>query len=95
MSEWVKVAQSCLTLCDPVDYSHPGSSVYEILQARIWERVAISFCKGSPPPRDQAQVSCIVGRFFTVWATKEGIFFGFGVSWSMAKFYLIFLAWTS
>ena len=38
--KWVKVAQSCLTLCDPVDYSLPGSSVHEILQARILEWVA-------------------------------------------------------
>ena len=36
----MKVAQSCLTLCDPVDYSLPGSSVHEILQARILEWVA-------------------------------------------------------
>ena len=42
--EWVsEVAQSCLTLCDPVDCSPPGSSVHGILQARILEWVAISF----------------------------------------------------
>ena len=39
----VLVTQSCLTLCDPMDYSLPGSSVHEILQARILEWVAISF----------------------------------------------------
>ena len=43
---WVLVAQSCLTLCDPVDGSPPGSFIHRILQARILEWVAISF-KGS------------------------------------------------
>ena len=43
----VKSLQSCLTLCDPIDCRPPGSSVQEILQARILEWVAISFSKGS------------------------------------------------
>ena len=42
-----EVAQPCLTLCDPMDFSLPGSSVHEILQARILEWVAISFSRGS------------------------------------------------
>ena len=42
-----EVAQSCLTLCDPVDYSPPDSSIHGILQARILEWVAISFSRGS------------------------------------------------
>ena len=41
----VLVAQSCLTLCDPMDYSPPGSSVHGILQARVLEWVAISFSR--------------------------------------------------
>ena len=41
------VAQSCLTLCDPIDYSPPGSSVHEILQVRILKWVAIPFSRGS------------------------------------------------
>ena len=45
-----EVAQSCLTLCDPVDYSPPGSSVHGILQARILEWVAISFSRESSCP---------------------------------------------
>ena len=69
--QYVLVFQSCLTLCDPVDYSLPGSSVHGILQARILEWVAISFSRGSSQPRDQTQVSCIVGRFFIVWATRD------------------------
>ena len=63
------VAQSCVTLCDPVDYSSPGSSDHGILQARILEWVAISSSRGSSPPRDWTQVSCIAGRFLTIWAT--------------------------
>ena len=63
------VAQSCPALCNPTDYS--GSSVHGILQARILEWVAVSFSRGSSQPRDQTQVSCIAGRFFTVWATRE------------------------
>ena len=47
-----EVAQSSLTLCDPVDCSLPGSSVHGILQARILEWVAISFSRGSSRPRD-------------------------------------------
>ena len=62
----VLVAQSCLTLCDPMDCSPPGSSVPGILQARILEWVAISFSRGSSQLRDQTHVSCIAGRFFIV-----------------------------
>ena len=59
-----EVAQSCLTLCNPMDCSLPGSSVHGIFQARVLEWVAISFSKGSFLPRDRTQVSCIVGRHF-------------------------------
>jgi len=69
--KWKLVAQSCLTLSDPVDCSPPGSSVHGILQARILEWVAISFSRGFSRPRDQTRVSCIAGRFFTNWATRE------------------------
>ena len=54
-----EVAQSCLTLCDPVDCSPPGSSVHGILQARILEWVAISSSRGFSRPRDRTQVSRI------------------------------------
>ena len=60
------IARFCPILCDPVDCSPPGPSVHEILQARILEKVAISSSRGFSPPRDQTQVSCIAGRFFTV-----------------------------
>ena len=66
MTEWVLLAQSCLTLCDTIDYNPPGSSVHGILQARILEWVTISFSRGSSPPRDQTWISCFAGRFFTI-----------------------------
>ena len=58
------VAQSCLILCDPMDYSPPRSSVYGIFQAEILERVAISYSAGSAQPRDRIHVSCVscIGR---------------------------------
>ena len=65
------VTQSCLTLCDPVDCSPPGSSVHGILQARILEWLAMSSSTGSSQTRDWTQVSHIAGRFFTIWATRE------------------------
>ena len=61
----VKVAQLCPTLCDPMDCSLPGSSVHGIPQARLLEWVAVPFSRGSSQPRDQTQVSCIAGGFFT------------------------------
>jgi len=58
-----------LYLTQHMDYSLPGSSVHGILQARILEWVAISSSRGSSRLRDQTQVSCSAGRFFTNWAT--------------------------
>ena len=69
----VLVSQLCLILCDPRDCSTPGSSAHGILQARILEWVAISFSRGSSQPRDQTQVFCIAGRFFTNWATQKSL----------------------
>ena len=56
----VKVAQSYLTLCDPMDYT-----VHGILQAKIVEWVALPFSRGSSQPRDRIQISRIAGGFFT------------------------------
>ena len=56
----VKVTQSCLTLCNPMDYT-----VHGILQARILEWVAIPFSRESSQPRDQTQISHTAGGFFT------------------------------
>ena len=65
------VAQSCLTLRDPMDCTPPGSSNHGILQARILEWAAMSSSRGSSQPRDWTQVSRIAGRFFTVWVIRE------------------------
>ena len=66
-----EVTQSCPTLRDPMDCCPPGSSIHGIFQARVLEWVAISFSRRSSQPRDWTQVSRIVGRHFTVWATRE------------------------
>ena len=62
----VLVAQSCPSLCNPMDYSSPGSSVHGLLQTRILEWVAIPFSRGSSQPRDQTQVLCMADKFFTI-----------------------------
>ena len=66
----VLVTQLCLTLCNSLNCSLPGSSVHGILQARILEWVAMPFSKGSSWPRNQTAVSLIAGRFFAIWAIK-------------------------
>ena len=70
-TNYSEVAQSCLTLCNPMDCNLPGSSVHGIFQARVLEWVAISFSRGSSWPWDWTQVSHIAGRHFTLWATRE------------------------
>ena len=76
-SSWMKakvlVSQSCLTVCDLMDCSPPGSSVHGILQAKILEWGAIPFSRGSSWPRDRTCVSCIAGRFFTIWANRWAV----------------------
>ena len=67
----MSVTQSCQTVWNPMDYSLPGSSDHGTLQAIILEWVAIPFSRGSSPPRDTTQVSCVVGGFFTIWATRR------------------------
>ena len=65
-----EVAQLCLTLCDPMNCSLPGSS-HGILQARVLEWGDIAFSMVSSQPRDRTQVSWIPGRRFNLWATRE------------------------
>ena len=64
-------AQSCLTLCNPMDYSLPGSSVHGILQARMLEWVAISFVRVSSQPSNWTLVSCVGRQILYHWATWE------------------------
>ena len=66
-----EVSQLCPTLCNPMDCNLPGSTVHGILQARILEWLAISFSRRSLRPRDCTRVSRVVGRRFTIWATRE------------------------
>ena len=68
----VMSAESCLTLCDLMDCSPEGSSVFRIPQARILEWVTMPASRGSSWLRDWTGVSCIAGRFITHWATWEG-----------------------
>jgi len=65
--KWVKVAQLCLTLCYPIDYT-----VYGILQARILKWVAFPFSRGSSQLRGRTQFSHIAGGFFTSWPILGG-----------------------
>ena len=62
----VKVAESCPTLCNPMDYT-----VHGILQGRILERVAFPFSRGSSQPRNWTRVSCIAGGRFISWAIVQ------------------------
>ena len=66
-----KCSQLCLTLCDPVDCSPPGSPVQRIFQARILEWITISFSRGSSWTRDRTQVSHIAGRHINLCTTRE------------------------
>ena len=68
---WSEVAQLYLNLCDPMDYSLPGSSIHEIFQVRIPEWVAISFSRESSWPRDWTWVFRIAGRLSIVCTIRE------------------------
>ena len=65
------VAPSCLTLCNPVDCSPPGSSVHGDSPGKNIGVGCHAFLQGSSLPRDRTQVSCTAGRFFTIWVTRE------------------------
>ena len=80
-----ELAQSCTTLCDPMDCSLSGSSVHGILQARILAWVAISSSRGSSQPRNRTQVSLIAGKHFTIWATRET---SSNYTWQLPKMHL-------
>ena len=70
----VRWSRSVMSDSDPTDCSLPGSSVHGIFQARVLESGGIAYSRGSSWPRDRSQVSRIVGRCFTVWATREVFF---------------------
>ena len=66
----MKVSQSCLTLCDPVDYT-----VHGIFQARILKWAAFPFSRRSSQPIDWTQVSRIASEFFTSWTTRKPVIY--------------------
>ena len=78
MCMYAKSLQSWLTLCNPMDCSPPGSSVYGILQARIVEWIDMPSSRGSSQPRDQTHVFMslpLTGGFFTtttIWEAEHG-----------------------
>ena len=64
------VAQSCLTLCNPMDCSLPGSSVHGDSPGKNTGLGCHALLLGSSQSRNWTQASCIAGRFFTIWATR-------------------------
>ena len=68
-----EVAQSCPTLCDPVDWGLPGFSVHGIFQASVLEWVAISFSRGSFWPRGGNCISCTGRQILYHWATRDDV----------------------
>ena len=83
------VAKLCLTLATPWTVAHQAPLSMGFFQARIPKWVSISFSRASSQPRDQTQVSCTEGRFFTNQATRE--FHGSGAI--TLKFHVINLNW--
>ena len=95
------VVQSCLTLCDPMDCSPPGSSVHGTSQARILEWVAISFSRASSQHRDRNHVSCIscifcIGsRFLTAESPGKPKVSQFSSVQSLSRVLLFATPWTA
>ena len=75
------IAETCPTLCYPTDCSLRGPSVHGISQARILKWITIPFSRRSSQSRNQTQVSCIAGKFFTVCAIGKP-----SISWSLLQF---------
>ena len=75
------------TLCDHMDYSLPGSFIHGIFQARVLEWIAISFSRGSSQLRDRTRDPHIAGRCFTIWATREALYYHIWCNNSLKYFY--------
>ena len=89
------VTKSCLTLCNPMDCSSPGSSIYRISQAAILEWVAISFSRGSFWPKGRTLVSCIGRWVLYHWATRETPKESIPMSYPIRKVRSLFIAFTT
>ena len=87
---WVKVARSSLTLCNPMDSRLQAPLSMGILQARIQEGIAIPSSIGSSWPRDQTQVSCIAGRLFMNWVTREAHWLSLTISGPISGYSILF-----
>ena len=88
--------QLCLTLCDPMDYSPPGSSVHGILQARILEWPAMPSSRGASLPRDRTCVSCIsctADGFFTAEPPEKP--HNFSQVQSLSRVWFFVTPWTA
>ena len=87
------VTQLCPILCNPKNCCSQGSPVHGISQARILEWVSNSFSRGSSQHGDGTWVSCIAGRFFTIWATREAhnqsFFFVFNDNFKVVRCYCL------
>ena len=90
----IEVAQSCPTLCDPIDCSLPGSSVHGIFQAIVLEGIAISFSRGSSQPRARTQVSRIVEDALPSEPPGKSIQWKMGWSWLLYISYNIFISYS-
>ena len=92
----VLFVQLCLSLCDPMDFSLPGSYIHGISQGRSLEWVTIPFARGSSWPRDRIWVACLADTFFTDWATREAptILYLFSY-WKVSKSVNSLLLWTN
>ena len=84
--------QLCLTLCDTMDYSPPGSSVHGILQIRLLEWVAMPCSRGSSQPMDRTCISCIEGRFLTTEPSGNRIIFHLAVCIKIQTCLLLYIA---
>ena len=83
-SEKCSLLSHVLTLCNPMDWSPPGSSVHGIFQARILESVAISYCRGFSRPKDQTRIPCIsyTGKSILYHCTTWEAWYSGHVYWS-------------
>ena len=87
----VLVAQSCLTLCNPKNCSLPGFSVQGFSRQDYWSRLPFPFSRGSSWPRDWTLVSCIAGRFFTIWTIRRKRNFTWFLIWKSSYMYIRFI----
>ena len=92
MSEWVKSLSHVQLFATPWTVDYQASLSMGFSRQEYWS-VAISFSRGSSQPRDRTQVSCIAGRRFTLWATREALKWSIGYAYILAQSYSSLHAW--